>query len=398
MNIAFVTETFPPDINGVAFTLQRFAEGLLANGHQVRIHRPRAADSIDTLAISHFNQQLLGALPVPGYVGLRMGIPATFNLRKAWQQDRPDVIYIATEGPLGWAAMRVAKQLNIPFGSGYHTNFCDYLPSYGGKFLVKLAAKYQRWFHNQCHFTAAPSLDTVARLLSSGYERVHQIGRGVDAQRFSPLKCQAILRASWGAKPGDFVVLIVGRVAVEKNLPLAFEAAAQLITAHPRMKLVIVGDGPMLTAYRSKYSFAKFAGEQRGDDLAAHYASADLLLFPSLTETFGNVLLEAMASGLPTLSFDYAASRTHIREEDNGWKVPYGNSAAFIAAFAQILEASPYLLDSIGSSARRTALELTWAKIVTRFENLLEQTRSHPLRASVRAALNLITPPSSQSL
>ena len=371
LRVAVVSETYPPDVNGVAFTLEKFSNGLHERGHNVKVFRAKPAGEIVCGEFVGPHQIILNSLPVPGYPALRMGWPSYLALRSQWISDKPDVIYIATEGPLGWAALLLARRMGIPVVSGYHTNFCEYLPAYGGRRVVKLAAKLQRWFHNACAFSIAPSRDTVAGLLGKGYQRVALVRRGVDSDRFTPAKRDVELRASWGAKPGDLVVLLVGRVAGEKNLPLALDAAARLLAAHPRMKMVVVGDGPKLNEYRLAYPFVHFAGEHRGEALAADYASGDLLLFPSLTETFGNVLLEAMASGLPTLSFDYAASREHVVDGENGFCVPHGNSAAFVERFAALLETSPFLLDSIGSAARLTAMGLTWDVIVDRFEGVL---------------------------
>lgn len=392
-----LSETYPPDVNGVAFTLEKLANGLAELGHKVQIVRPRPVNAMDAHeAPAGPPQYVVKSLPVPGYPSLRMGWPSLLALRRLWKKERPDVVYIATEGPLGWSAMLLARRMGIPAGSGYHTNFCDYLPSYGGARLVKLAGAMQRWFHNNCAFTLAPSRDTVARLRSSGYERVELMRRGVDSVRFTPSKCNQALRQAWGANPGDFIVLLVGRVAAEKNLPFALNAAAKLRDAHPRMKVVVVGDGPKLEEYREQFPFAHFAGEHRGESLAEHYASGDLLLFPSMTETFGNVLLEAMASGLPTLSYDYAAAREHVVDGENGWVVPYGNEAAYLQMFTSLLQASPFLLDAVGSAARRSALGLTWSTIVDRFAMLLRGTQKQESEQPVSHPLPLISSTTNQ--
>ena len=372
MKIAVVTDTYPPDVNGVSFTLERLTDGLERRGNEVKIFRPQPAPNDQGLNTSGPPQHILRSLPVPGYPALRMGWPSYFKLKKRWETWRPDAAYVATEGLLGFAAVQLARNLNIAVGSGYHTNFCDYLPSYGGGCLVGVAGGLQRWLHNRCAFTAAPSRDTVSQLRNQGYERVMLVRRGVDSVRFSPAKYNPALRQSWGAEPGALVVLLVGRVAAEKNLPLALEAVEQLREAFPHVMPVVVGDGLVLEACKARYPFVHFAGEQRGESLAEHYASGDLLLFPSLTETFGNVLLEAMASGLPTLSFDCASAREHIIDGENGWTVPYGQSQAFVGKIRDLLQTSPFLLDSIGSAARRSTLELTWDSIIGRFENLLE--------------------------
>lgn len=391
MKIALVTDTYPPDVNGVSFTLERLAHGLVTRGHEVEIFRPQPAPNDQGLNTSGPPQHILRSLPVPGYPALRMGWPSYFKLKTRWETWRPDVAYVATEGLLGFAAVQLARNLNIAVGSGYHTNFCDYLPSYGGRCLVGMAGGLQRWLHNRCAFTAAPSRDTVSQLRAEGYERVMLVRRGVDSVRFSPAKYHPQLRLSWGAQPGDLVVLLVGRVAAEKNLPLALDALEQLRETFPHVKPVVVGDGPVLEICRARYPFVHFAGEHRGEALAEHYASGDLLLFPSLTETFGNVLLEAMASGLPTLSFDYAAGREHIIDGENGWTVPYGQSQAFTEKIRELLQTSPFLLDSVGSAARRSTLELTWDSIIGRFESLLEAAHQGLCHQTSESSLSLIS-------
>ncbi len=391
MKIAVVTDTYPPDVNGVSFTLEKLTDGLVRRGHEVEIFRPQPAPNDQGLNTSGPPQHILRSLPVPGYPALRMGWPSYFKLKKRWETWRPDAAYVATEGLLGFAAVQLARNLNIAVGSGYHTNFCDYLPSYGGSCLVGVAGGLQRWLHNRCAFTAAPSRDTVSQLRTQGYERVMLVRRGVDSSRFTPAKYNPALRQSWGAQPGDLVVLLVGRVAAEKNLPLALDSLEQLREIFPHVKPVVVGDGPVLGAYRQQYPFVHFAGEHRGEALAEHYASGDLLLFPSLTETFGNVLLEAMASGLPTLSFDYAAGREHIIDGENGWTVPYGQLQAFREKIRDLLQTSPFLLDSVGSAARRSTLELTWDSIIGRFESLLEAGHHGRSNPSTESSLPLIS-------
>lgn len=374
LRISIVSETCPPDVNGVALTLEKLCHGLLEQGHQVEIIRPKPYTPCDAAPSSLPRQVIVRSLPVPGYPVLRMGWPSFLKLRTQWTECRPDVVYVATEGPLGWAAVWTARLMGIPVGSGYHTNFCDYLPSYGGGRLVFLADKLQRWFHNHCTFTLVPSRDTAARLTRKGYQRVSLLRRGVDGDRFHPKKRDESLRSAWGASPDDLVVLLVGRVAAEKNLTLALRTAENLRPLFPKMKAVVVGDGPKLQEYKEQFHHAIFVGEQKGDALARHYASGDLLLFPSLTETFGNVLLEAMASGLPSISFDYAAGREHIIDGENGWTVPYANESAFNARFAYCLGLNRSVLKSVGAEAQRAAQELTWATIVRHFETILSAT------------------------
>ena len=179
-----------------------------------------------------------------------------------------------------------------------------------------------------------------AELQAAGFERTVVVARGVDTQLFDPARRSEALRRHWGVAQGDGVVLYVGRLAAEKNLDLLLQAFAAMQQINPRLRLVLVGDGPLRDALRQRCPEAVFAGQRSGADLAAHYASADLFLFPSLTETFGNVTPEAMASGLPVLAFDHAAAGQLIEHGDNGWLAPPYDAAAFVR-LAQCLVLRP---------------------------------------------------------
>jgi glycosyltransferase involved in cell wall biosynthesis len=207
-------------------------------------------------------------------------------------------------------------------------------------------------------------------LAASGLLRLEVVTRGVDTDRFDPSRRSAELRASWGVGPEDLVVTCVGRLAPEKNLGVvltAFEAIARQL---PRAKLLLVGDGPQRAELAARCPAAIFAGQRTGEDLAAHYASADLFLFPSLTETFGNVTTEAMASGLPVVAFDHAAAAQLIHSGRNGVLVPQGDVAAFVQAATE-LAAHPDRRATLGEQARASALGWSWDAIVARFESVL---------------------------
>jgi len=364
--LALVTETWPPEINGVAMTLSRLAEGMQSRGWNVLLIRPRQKGEVD----AHEGHFLVRGLPIPGYPGLRFGLPMGSKLRQLWQQHRPDIVHIATEGPLGWSALSVARSLNIPVTSTFHTNFHRYCKHYRLGMLRGLVTRHLRTFHNRSVFTMAPNADICRTLLQEGYRNVVLLGRGVDTHLFDPARRNPALRAKWGADEDDVVVLFVGRMAPEKNLSATLAAYEAIATHCPRVRMVWVGDGPELSKLRQRNPEHVFCGARVGEDLAAHYASADLFLFTSMTETYGNVVPEAMASGLAVVAFDYAAAAMNIRHGENGLLVPFGDNDAFIQQ-AQTLSTDAPRLRQLGFTARHTVSANTWHAVCDRFEHYL---------------------------
>lgn len=379
-HVAIVTETYPPEINGVALTLARLTNGLRARGHRVSLVRPRRrGDTGDA------QTTLTAGLPLPGYRGLRFGLAAGGTLRATWAAHRPDVGYVATEGPLGLSAVRVATALGIPVVSGFHTNFHRYAKHYGAGWLRRPVAAYLRRFHNQTAATLVASDDLRAALHASGFQNLQRLGRGVDSALFTPARRSAALRAAWGANHDDVVVAYVGRIAPEKNIDLAIDAYRAMQSVHRRLRFVAVGDGPARERLARAHSDLIFRGLRTGEDLGAHYASADVFLFPSDTETFGTVTLEAMASALGVVAYDYAAAHEHITHGEDGLLVPYRDARAFVANAVRLV-CSPALLGRIRAAARSTALPLDWGRVVERFERVLMSVVAEPRPASRRRA------------
>jgi len=373
----------------VALTLERLANGLIARGHRVSVVCPRQPkiDRPDTGAGPLFT--LARGLPLRGYQGLRFGLPAGKLLRTKWRQRRPDAVYVATEGPLGWSAARMARRLRIPVISGFHTNFDRYVQYHGAGCLQGLITRYLRAFHNRTLRTLAPSEDLRQRLLDLGVNEAQVLSRGVDCQRFDPARRSAELRAQWGVADGGLAALYVGRVAPEKNLQLAIDAYRAMQRHTAAAKLVIVGDGPLRTALQKAHPDLIYCGVQTGKPLAEHYASADVFLFPSETETFGNVTLEAMASGLAVVAYNYAAARMHIADGETGVLAPYGDAAAFVDAAARLAR-DERLRQQTRRQARAYATQIDWQRVVERFEGLLtdvlpRQAASHAWRVAAPA-------------
>jgi glycosyltransferase involved in cell wall biosynthesis len=378
-HICIVTETYPPEINGVALTLARLVEGVLAQGHTVSVVRPHQRTSDSPGYTCHLKVTLVRGLPIPGYRGLHVGLPATGLLRGCWTQHRPDVVYVATEGPLGWSAVRTAQRLGIPIFSGFHTNFHSYSRHYHAGWLQRVIVRYLCRFHNRTIGTLVPSVDLCNRLQAIGFKNVSVLGRGVDSQLFTPERRCAVLRQQWRVAENDLVALYVGRLAPEKNLGLAIDAYRAMQRVCRSTKFVMVGDGPLCTTLQREHPDFIFCGVHTGEQLAKRYASADVFLFPSETETFGNVTLEAMASGLVVVAYNYAAARMHITSGETGVLVPYGKSQAFIDA-ALKLAREPQSLHQIRRQAREYVVSINWQGVVERFVSLLTGAlvQSHP--------------------
>lgn len=372
LRVALVTETYPPEVNGVALTLSRLVSGLRERGHHVQLIRPRQGKQEAPACGPGFVEILTPGLPIPGYPGLRFGLAARGTLQRLWSQDAPDIVHVATEGPLGAAAIAAARALKLPVSSGYHTNFQAYSHHYRLGWLRGSVARHLRRLHNRTDLTLVPTHHLARQLTADGYRNVDVLARGVDTRLFNPDRRSNALRESWGADADTLVVTYIGRMAPEKNLSLVAETFQAIVQRIPRARLLFVGDGPSLTFLKQGNRQHVFAGMRLGEDLAAHYASADLFLFPSLTETFGNVVPEALASGLGIVAFDYAAAADLIDDHSNGRRVPAGNRQAFIDAALSLAD-NPRSLAEMRARAATSVASLEWERIHERFAHKLGQ-------------------------
>ncbi len=379
-HVCVVTDTWAPEVNGVALTLGRLVDGLRARGHVVSVVCPSGPRRHAWNDGHNPAPTLVPGLPVPGYPRLRFGLPAHARLRQRWTRYAPDVIYVATEGPLGWSAVRTARALGLPVLGGFHTNFHGYARHYRIGWLEHGIASYLRRFHNRTQGTLVPTADLRDRLLAAGFQNVSVLGRGVDGRLFNPARRSAALRGRWGASEQDVVALHVGRLAPEKNVELAVTAYRSMRQVAGSVRGVVVGDGPSRAALEAQHPDLLFCGERTAEALAEHYASADVFLFPSETETFGNVTLEAMASGLAVVAYDYAAARVHVTSGLTGLLAPHGDAVAFVEA-ATALARSPERLARIRARVREAVTHLHWDHVVARFEAWLAESWRAPIEA-----------------
>jgi glycosyltransferase involved in cell wall biosynthesis len=370
LHLAVITETYPPEINGVANTMQQLVVGMEGRGHRVHVVRPRQTGDPRPGGAPSAGETLVPGIPIPGYRGLRFGLPVFWRLRRLWRHERPDLVYIATQGPLGHAALKAARSAGIPAVTGFHTQFDQYSQHYGLGILTKRIERTLRIFHNSADATLVPTADLRDQLTLRGFANVHVFGRGVDTARFAPSRRREDLRMAWGCGAEDVVLLYVGRMAAEKGIDLLLATLQAAQAAQPRVCGVMVGDGPELARLRRTHPHWVYTGAKVGVDLAEHYASADLFVFPSLTETFGNVVPEAMASGLAVIAFDYAAAHELVRAGKNGLTVAQRDQEAFVAATVAAVR-QPERLRRMGTEARATAEALGWDRVIEAVESRL---------------------------
>ena len=370
MRIAYVTETWPPELNGVSLTVARTVKHLRDRGHQVDLIRPRQPGE---RAGADHAQWLTSGWPIPMYRDLRFGFATARTLRRRYAQQRVELVHLATPGPLAWEALRAARSLGLPATSDFRTNFHQYSGYYHLGGLEALVLWALRRFHNRSALTFVPTRSVERELAGQGFEHLALVGRGVDTERFRPGRRSAELRARWGANDDTPVLLTVCRIAAEKNIELALSSFHALRQVRPDARMVVVGDGPLRKRLTALHPAVRFVGVRSGEPLAACYASADLFVFPSLSETFGNVTLEALASGLPVVAYDTAAAGEHVRPGASGLLVRPGDARGFEAAVCTLGQQSERLA-AMRPAAAKAACKARWDDVLGRFERHLQDT------------------------
>jgi len=370
MRIAYVTETWPPELNGVSLTVERTVRFLRSRGHLVELIRPRQPGEA---RLDASDELRTAGCVIPMYPDLRFGLARAGTLARRFRQSRPDLVHLATPGPMPWAALAAAGALGLATTSDFRTNFHQYSRHYGLGLFAGSVLGLLRRFHNLTRRTFVPTQAARRELATAGFHHLTVVGRGVDTQRFSPAARSDELRAQWRAGPDTPVLLAVGRIAAEKNIALALRAFERARRDRPDLRMVVVGDGPARARLTTAHPAATFVGAKRGAELAAHYASCDAFLFPSLSDTFGNVVMEALASGLPVVSFNCAAAAEHVDDGISGRLAVPGDEAGFIAATAAFAVA-PASLQSFREAAVAAARRATWDEVLERFEARLQDT------------------------
>ena len=373
LRIAIVTETWPPEINGVALSMMQLCQGLQRLGHKILLVRP-----IQKTICTEFNPEqecLVMSQPIPKYPSVQFGWPQYLKVSKAFEQFAPDVVHIVTEGPLGLIALQAAKSKKIAVSSGFHSAFQDFSRFFDLAFLVKPIQRYLTWFHNSTDVTCVPSQYTEQALRGFGVTcPLVVVGRGVDTAKFSPKHRSQRLRQQWGVDIDTRVMLYVGRLSPEKEVDVLIKSFHALqVQQGVNIKFVIVGDGPDRIRL-SRMTTSKdviFMGSLGGHELATAYASADVFTFASQADTFGNVVLEAIASGLPVIAYDYVCAHQHVKHNITGWLSPLGHTTDLIQSICR-LPALPQLRQ-MGLLASESVQHSSWQFPVQQLEQALYQ-------------------------
>lgn len=383
LKIAIVTDTWAPEINGVAHALLQLCKGLQQQGNSIFLIRPEQSEACIDFKPDH--ECLVRAQSIPKYSGLQFGWPQLIKLTKALKQNQVDIVHIVTEGPLGFAMLQLARSLHIPVSSGFHSAFHDFSRYFDLAFLMKPVQHYLRWFHNNTHLTCVPSQETANALRKLGFTcPLVVVGRGVDQQRFSSRYYSTELRQQWSAGEHTRVMLYVGRLSPEKEVDVLISAYRSMQAPQGAMqnKLVIVGDGPDRLRLEQLATGLDviFMGGVSGQALSQAYASADVFVFASQVETFGNVVLEAMASGLPVIAYNAACAQLHIRSEQTGWLCSLSHTDEFIRLMQQLPERQK--LKTMGIEAANDAAKIGWQHPVQQFEQALYKVVDQAVHAS----------------
>ncbi|WP_152050163.1 glycosyltransferase family 4 protein [Tautonia marina] len=375
MRITIVTETYFPQVNGVSRTLSQLVRVLKESGDAVQLIHP----DYGTPNLAEGSSRV-PSLRVPFYPDVRLPRPPYRGVCRSIQHFRPNLIHIATEATLGLAVLRYAVSNGLPVVSSFHTNFDQYSDHYRIGWARGLIWRYLRWFHNRTRETYVPSRATIENLNGHGFQNLVLWPRGVDANLFRPDRVgRESVRKALGFEADDVVISYVGRIAAEKNIDYLAEALSRSVHRCPRIRLLIVGDGPARPLIEARLGkMARFVGFRSGEDLADHYAASDLFAFASRTETFGNVVLEALASGLPAVVLADGGPAEIVLHGTTGLAIhPDAPPSTFSDALLALAEDAP-LRRLLAENARDSARSQSWEQIMgtlrERYARIIEES------------------------
>ncbi|MCA1009544.1 glycosyltransferase family 4 protein [Halobacillus halophilus] len=375
MKIAIFSDTYTPQVNGVSRTLGRLIKQLEKEEIEYRLFIPQLKDSPSSNCI-----RPALSFPFLLYPECRLSLPSAVRIRKELTSFNPDIVHIATPFSMGLTGLYCAKKLNIPIVGSYHTNFDRYLEYYNLQYLSKWMWKYLKWFYRDFQRTFVPSYHTRTELNLKGFHNIAIWSRGVDCTRFHPSINNMILKDYDDSKP-TFLLTYVGRVAPEKDLDILMDVARDLPEPYKnKVHWLIVGEGPLLKELqKEKLPNITFTGYVHGSELANIYANSTLFIFPSTTETFGNVVLEALACGTPVVASKSGGVQEIIQSGKTGILCDPRNSSQMIDAICNLL-ADPLRIQTMAMEARKYALDQSWetilSKLLNEYKEVIDQSFS----------------------
>ncbi len=369
MKIAFFSDTYLPQINGVTNTLSKLEGYLDERGHDYRIYSPKYPDN----SFEHKRIHTFKSIPFFLYPECRLSVPLYPGMCNVVDEFEPDIVHLVTPLGIGLMGMRYARERGLPIASSFTTKFDAYLKYYRFEYLEDLVWGFFKWFHNYCDINLCPSRETVNYLRRKGIHNLGVWSRGVDTQTYSPEHRDESLRSKYKADKYR-LFLYVGRIAVEKDLDILIESIKRINLAFPqKTRFLIVGDGPYKEEMKNlSPPNVIYTGYLKGKNLAAMYASCDAFVFPSSTETFGNVVLEAMASGLPAITVNAGGVCESVQHGYNGLMSEARDVSSFTKSIAALLQ-NPDLVTELSYNARTYALERSWESV---FDKLIEDFRA----------------------
>jgi glycosyltransferase involved in cell wall biosynthesis len=382
VRIALFSEVYWPMVSGVGVTLLRLTKALEQRGHEVRVYS--ASYALPKGQADRPEVHRSPSIPLFLYPDVQWAFPRLRDVLEDVERFRPDVIHVATEFALGLAGLKTARQLKLPLLASAHTDYDKYAARYGVDWALRVGWHYLRWFYGQAYRVLCPSRIYQEHLHSRGVTHTGIWSRGVDPDEFHPRFRSESYRQTLGLRPSDLLITYIGRIAREKNLAHLLAAWEALATERGTAQLALVGRGPLEEEIRRRQiPGVHVLGLMHERALAQAYASADLFVFPSATETFGNSLLEAMGSGLPCLAAGAAGVLEFARHGRNAWLVPPNSTTAIAHGLRRLMQ-HPALRHKLAEGGLATATERRWDEV---YDRLLEDYREAiENRRMIRAA------------
>lgn len=366
MRIAYFTDTYLPQINGVTNTLGKLGGYLSSHNIKHKFFAPEYAQSQKVNNDSPVKR--FRSISFPLYPECRLSIPLYHKMCAEVDKFNPDIIHLMTPLGIGFMGLRYANEKGIPAVSSFTTNFDSYLKYYKLEFFEELVWSYFKWFHANCKANFCPSNETLNVLKGKGIENLRIMTRGIDTAMFNPERRNQEFRKKFNT--GDkLLFLYVGRIALEKDLDIMVDSINEINSMHPdAAQFVFVGDGPYTSVIKEKAPNNVFTtGYLKGKELAEAYASCDVFAFPSGTETLGNVVLEAMASGLPVIAVNSGGVKDNVKDGYNGIMCEYRSVNSFTSAISRFIT-DKELIKQLGENARDYTMKKSWESV---FEQLL---------------------------